>query len=181
MKNVIKIISAFYLLVLFLLPTAVFAESFICVGTCVDKTCTTYSSLPLANSKCVAEDGAPANACAPKAGECPASETNSSTVPKSPTKDKQYVTKLENPLVGVYSVTDILGNVIKVAMSVMGGAVLLMVIKGAVTWIDAGGSAEKVESGTKTIIWALIGAVLTVASYVILHGIIDAFFHPLEQ
>lgn len=180
MKNVIKTILAFYLLVIFFLPAAASAESFICVGTCANKTCVAYSSLPLANSKCVAEDGVPSDACVPKAGACPVAETTSSTPAKSPAKEK-YVTKLENPLVGVYGVTDILGNVIKVAMSVMGGAVLLMVIKGAVTWIDAGGSAEKIESGTKTIIWALIGAVLTVASYVILHGIIDAFFHPLEQ
>lgn len=177
MKKLINFFSLFLLLFFFTLPSSVLAAGFSCI--CSDNSCASYptSTEQQVNGLCVNKSGLN---CEVAPGDCSISPASSSTAAKTPAKEK-YVTKLENPLVGVYSVTDILGNVIKVAMSVMGGAVLLMVVKGAISWIDAGGSAEKIESGTKTIIWAILGAVLTVASYVTLKAIIDAFFHPLTQ
>ncbi len=181
MKNLIKFFLFFYLFVVFFLPTAVLAESYICKGNCADTNCKTFTSLPEANNKCIAPDGAPADACVATPGVCPGDEKPAPPPSSKPPSKNKFTTKLDNPLVGVYGVTDILGNVIKIAMGVMGGAVLVMVVKGATTWISANGNPENIQAGTKTIIWAIIGAVLTVASYVILHAIIGAFFSPLTQ
>lgn len=110
----------------------------------------------------------------------PSSSTSSvSSGSNTKSQNNQKTVKLDNPLVGVYSVTDVLGNVIRVAMSIMGGVVLVMVVKGATTWITANGNSESIESGTKTIIWAIVGALITVASYVVLRAIISGYFAPV--
>ncbi len=183
MKNTKSFFLLFFLLGILILPFKVLAaNTYICDGNCASAVCVAYSSPAEAANKCVAPDGVPADACKAKIGTCPeAAVTPTTSAPSTPVDNTKFVTKLENPLVGVHGVTDILGNVIRVAMSVMGAAVLVMVVKGATTWITAGGNSEAIESGTKTIIWAIIGAVLTVASYLVLHSIIDAFFHPLAQ
>lgn len=184
MKNIIKFSLTFYILGMLFLPlTTLAADTYICDGNCAVTACKTYAFLAEANNKCVPPDGvADVNACKAKIGACPGDTTSTPvSAPSAPVNNKQNIIKLSNPLVGVYGVTDILSTIIKVAMSVMGAAVLLMVVKGATTWITAGGNAESIESGTKTIIWAILGAILTVVSYLLLSSIIDAFFHPLAQ
>lgn len=181
MKSIKIFLLVLSLLEIFFLPTVVLAESFKCV--CNDKTCKTYATLPEANTKCVPPDGQPPNYCQVEKGACPGTETANAekkSISPAPAKPK-FTTKLDNPLVGVYSVTDILGNVIRVAMAVMGGAVLVMVVKGATTWITAAGNPENIQAGTKTILWAILGAILTVVSYIILSSIIGGFFSPLAQ
>ena len=180
MKNLIKLSFAIYIIGTFFIPSSTLAASFICSGTCANTTCVSYTSALEAGNKCVPPDGQPANVCVAVAGTCSEEKAPTTTSSKPPTKDNN-ITKLDNPLVGVYSVTDILGNVIKVALSLMGGLVLVMVVKGATGWITANGNAEQIEAGTKTIVWAIIGAILTAGSYVILQGIMNAYFHPLSQ
>ncbi len=179
MKKLEKIFLTFFLALIILLPSVVLADStFRCV--CADGGCTEYSSEAETNLKCKSTD---ALICTKQAGDCskiPKKEVDTSKN-QSAQNPKAIYTKLDNPLGGVKTPADIIGQVIRVAMGIMGGAVLLMVVKGAVSWIDAGGNPEKIESGTKTILWAVLGAVITVASYVILKAIIDAFFHPLGQ
>ncbi len=78
-------------------------------------------------------------------------------------------TCLTNPLKG--NVTDIkiiIGNVIKGALSVMGSLTLLMLVYGAFLWLTSAGNAERVKQGTDTMLWAVIGTVLVLSSYLIL-------------
>ncbi len=97
--------------------------------------------------------------------------------PSAPAEVKDPgVVKLDNPLALSTDIKVIIGTLIKGVLGVMGGLVLLMVVWGGITWITAAGSPEKVKSGSQTILWALLGAVITTASYIILNGIMDAFF-----
>jgi len=99
----------------------------------------------------------------------------SSPTPSAPTKPKvPDIVKLDNPLVGdTTKPTEIIGRIIKMALSVMGGLVLLMVVWGGFQWLTAAGSPEKVKSGMQTILWAVLGAVITLSSYVILNTILS--------
>lgn len=178
MKKIQKIFLTFFLTIVLLAPSVTLADGWRCV--CADGGCTAYTTEAETNLKCKSTD---VLICKKEGGDCSkiAPKADTSTSSAGSQNPKAIYTKLDNPLGGVKTPADIIGQVIKVAMGVMGGAVLLMVVKGAVTWIDAGGSAEKIESGTKTILWAILGAVITVASYVVLHAIIKAFFNPLAQ
>jgi len=94
--------------------------------------------------------------------------------PKPTKKDPGFV-KLDNPLNLSTDVKVIIGTVIKGVLGIMGGLVLLMVVQGGTTWLMAAGNPEKVKSGSQTILWALLGAVVTAASYIILSGIMKFF------
>lgn len=182
MKKIFICFISFSLLLILFLPFVVLAEEKIASCVCSNGTCDDFTTMAEANVKCKSQDTV---ICKVMGGNC--SNKNSSPTPKessapaSKPNSKDVYIKLDNPLGGVKTPTDIIGQVIKVAMSVMGGAVLLMVVKGATTWITAAGNAENIESGTKTIIWAIVGAILTVGSYVVLSGIMNAYFHPLAQ
>ncbi len=141
-----------------------------CKSGCVDKTYNTMESLKIIDDACKALpcDGKEikANACA-KTPATPAAGA---------TKKEPDVVSLDNPLKLGKTVPAILGAIIKGALGIMGGLVLLMVVWGGTTWITAAGSPEKVKAGSQTILWALLGGILTVASYVILNNIIKQFF-----
>lgn len=82
---------------------------------------------------------------------------------------------LDNPLSGgVTDINQIIGRVIKGVLGVMGGAMLLMIVWGGFTWLTAAGNPERVKAGTQTILWAVIGAVITLSSYVILNIVLTA-------
>ncbi len=100
-----------------------------------------------------------------------------STTPASVAPDKKDpgVVKLGNPLNLSTDVKVIIGTIIKGILGVMGGLVLLMVVYGGSGWLMAAGSPEKIKAGSQTILWALLGAIITTASYLILSGIMKFF------
>jgi len=110
--------------------------------------------------------------CTASAGTCPAPAAagGASTDKKDP-----GVVKLDNPLGISTDVKVIIGTIIKGVLGVMGGLVLLMVVYGGGAWITAAGNPEKVKAGSQTILWALLGAIITTASYIILGGIMKFF------
>lgn len=97
------------------------------------------------------------------------------TATACPTGCNEVVT-LTNPLgEGKTDIPTIIGTLIKGAMGVMGALVLLMFVWGGFNWLTSAGNPEKVKKGTQTIIWAAIGAVLAISSYVILNTILGLF------
>ncbi len=84
---------------------------------------------------------------------------------------------LQNPITAT-SPVQIISSVIKALLGILGSVSLLMVVLGASKWLWSGGNPEKVESGTKTIIWAVLGVILTLTSYIILSVIIQYFQSP---
>jgi len=81
---------------------------------------------------------------------------------------------LENPIKYDNPVS-IISAVIKGAIGIMGSLALIMVVMGARKWLMAGGNADEIESGTKTITWAILGIILTLASYILIKSILNFF------
>ena len=79
---------------------------------------------------------------------------------------------LENPIgvgqKGTTEVGDLINQIIKVALGIIGALTLLMFVWGGFQWLTSAGNPEKVSAGTQTMIWAVIGVVLVLASYVLL-------------
>lgn len=80
---------------------------------------------------------------------------------------------LPNPL-GTTDVRDIIANVIRAALGLVGSIALLMFIYGGFLWLTSGGNDEKVKKGKDTLVWATLGIVLIFAAYAILNFVIGA-------
>jgi|GEM_PF-3099163 len=137
------------------------------------QTCVMFTSSTEADafcSKCSLTKEQPAGVlCTEYGGNVPAASSGSGAA----TPDSGKTVKLSNPLAGdVTDVNAIIGNIIKAAMGVMGALVLLMIVYGGVTWLTAAGSPEKVKSGSNMILWAILGAVVVLGSYLLLMGVL---------
>ncbi len=139
-----------------------------CYGT-TPITCTTFTSTTLLADNCPTT-GCSKPAAAPLDVTCAPFGAASVTSPSTGgTADSGKVVKLSNPLAGdVTDVNAIIGNVIKTAMGVMGALVLLMIIWGGTTWLWSAGNPEKVKAGSNMIMWAILGAIVVLASYMLL-------------
>jgi len=94
------------------------------------------------------------------------------TTQKCLSDNKSECVVLENPL-GATDVPTLLGTIIKAALGIVGSLTLLMLIWGGFQWLTSAGNAEKVKSGTQTMVWAVIGVVLVFSSYLILSTFTD--------
>jgi len=139
-----------------------------CSSGCVDKTYTNETELKAGQDFCSSKD------CASKGtlidGACAATPSS-----VSPSKKDPDTVQLDNPLNLSTDVRVIIGTIIKGLLGIMGALSLLMVVHGATGWILAAGSAEKISASSKQMLWAVLGAVLTAASYIILSGIMKFF------
>lgn len=89
---------------------------------------------------------------------------------QNPTSTNKTVS-LTNPL-GSTDINVIGAGVIKTAMGVLGSITLLVFVIGGVMWLTSGGSPERVQMGTKTMLYATIGIFVIFTSYAILSAII---------
>lgn len=137
-----------------------------CKSGCVEKPYSNANEVKSGNDYC-ASDICGATDKVFKEGSCPAKT--------APTKKDPEIVSLTNPLEVKGSVVEIIGILIKGVLGIMGGLVLLMVVWGGSTWLLAAGNPEKVKAGSQTILWALLGAIITAASYLILNGIMKMF------
>lgn len=142
----------------------------VCKSGCVDKTYTNETELKVGQDFCSSKDCESSGTLIE--GACAAPPSASASTPDK--KDISMV-KLENPLNLSTDVKVIVGTIIKGLLGIMGALSLLMVVHGATGWILAAGNAEKVSASSKQMLWAVLGAVLTAASYIILSGIMKFF------
>lgn len=63
----------------------------------------------------------------------------------------------------------LVGNILNVAITIIGMVVILMLVFGAYKLLTSGGNAQSVESGKQTITYAILGLTLAVASWFILN------------
>jgi hypothetical protein len=83
-------------------------------------------------------------------------------------------TLIDNPLVS--RGTDLyrqVGGVVGYVLLLIGSVTLLMIVWGGFQWLTAAGNAEKIEQGSKTMIWAVIGVFAVFISYVLLNNYLD--------
>ncbi|OGH91471.1 MAG: hypothetical protein A2534_00495 [Candidatus Magasanikbacteria bacterium RIFOXYD2_FULL_39_9] len=89
-----------------------------------------------------------------------------------PGRNGQEVCKLTNPIAST-EVSQIVSTVIKAMLGIIGGLTLLMFVYGGFRWLTSAGNPEKVKSGSQTMIWAVIGVMLVLASYILLSTFLD--------
>ncbi len=96
-----------------------------------------------------------------------------------PNNRQELCLPLENPLpqtsdtAGTSQVTLLMGIIIKAALGIIGSLALLMLVWGGFQWLISAGNPEKITQGTQTMLWAAIGVVLVLASYIILNTFIE--------
>ena len=92
--------------------------------------------------------------------------------PAQPRRDPQVV-RLQNPLgEGRTDLRVIIGDVIKEVLTVLGSITLLVFFAGGVMWLTSAGNQEKVQKGTHTMLYAVIGLFVIFAAYAIINTVI---------
>ncbi len=89
-----------------------------------------------------------------------------------PPGTKEGTVCLDNPLGKKITTTEIIGTIIKGALTVIGSLTLLMLVWGGFQWLTSAGNTEKVSQGTNTMIWAVIGVVIVFASYLMVETLL---------
>jgi uncharacterized membrane protein YjfL (UPF0719 family) len=68
----------------------------------------------------------------------------------------------------------LIGNVLNVALGIVGSLALVMFIYGGFVWMLAAGNEQAVEKGKNILMWAAIGLVVIFASYSLVRFVINA-------
>jgi Type IV secretion system pilin len=79
---------------------------------------------------------------------------------------------IESPIEPV-TASAIVGTIIKGVLGFVGAITFVMFVWGGALWIFSAGNAEKVEQGTKTMLWAAVGLVVVFSSYIVLSSVIS--------
>ena len=81
---------------------------------------------------------------------------------------------LDNPLGDKVTAQDIIGTVIKGVLGVLGSLALFMMVWGGFQWLTSAGNKDKVEKGTKTMVWSIIGVIIALSSYILVDEVLKA-------
>ncbi|MDD2807397.1 MAG: pilin [Patescibacteria group bacterium] len=83
-------------------------------------------------------------------------------------------TELPNPLGNNFDPRQIVANVIKAMLGIVGSIALAIFIFGGFNWITAAGNDEKIKKGKDMIMWATFGLAVIFMSYAIVTFVIGA-------
>lgn len=76
--------------------------------------------------------------------------------------------------VGVYSMSQIIGNIINTAFGLLGVIFIVLTIYAGYNWMTASGDESKVEKAQETLKKAIVGLIITVGSYAIWNLILSS-------
>ncbi|PKL72166.1 hypothetical protein CVV26_02750 [Candidatus Kuenenbacteria bacterium HGW-Kuenenbacteria-1] len=71
-------------------------------------------------------------------------------------------------------VNDLAGRIIKVVLSFVGIITLIMIIYGGLVWMTSGGAEEKIKKGKGILVWAILGLIVVLGSYVLVNFFITS-------
>lgn len=71
---------------------------------------------------------------------------------------------------------EIIGNIIKWVLGLVGIVLLVMFIYGGVLYATSAGSEEKVETGKKVMLYAIMGIIIIALAFALTNWIINALF-----
>lgn len=89
-----------------------------------------------------------------------------------------HAADLVNPLGQTYTIPQIIGNLIKAALSIIGSITLIVFIYGGTLWLTSAGYEERIKQGKQTMIWAILGLIMLFASYVLVNRLFVAITPP---
>ena len=78
------------------------------------------------------------------------------------------------PIFGGGSITGLISSIINVALALIGIVAVIYLIWGGITYITAGGDAEKAGKGRIAITNAIIGIIIIIAALVIYNAVLSA-------
>lgn len=82
--------------------------------------------------------------------------------------------QLENPLKSEdTTLPEVIGIAIKAVLGVAGAVALLTFMLGGWHWVTAAGNAEKISSGTQSMIWSVLGLAVVFGSYLMVDLVIS--------
>ena len=79
----------------------------------------------------------------------------------------------ENNKEGTVKIPEIIGYGIKVALGIIGSIAFAAFVYGGFLWLTSAGHADKVTTGTNTMLYATIGLFIIFSAYAILNTIIS--------
>lgn len=86
--------------------------------------------------------------------------------------------QLYNPLdpdnTKTVTIATIIGRLISAILGITGSIALLMFVYGGFLWLISAGEADKVKKGKEVMKWAVLGIVVIVGAYAIVHAIVTA-------
>lgn len=145
-----------------------------CIQQC-NQFCTNWNSDALEENKCqniprvLDKTGDQNNPPATDPNNPPQSNLNNP--PANSTIQKET---LDNPL-GVSTIPAVIGKIIKIFLGLIGTISLVMFIYGGFLIFSAMGEAGKVKTGRQTLVYASIGIIVVLTSYVILKFVLNVF------
>jgi hypothetical protein len=96
---------------------------------------------------------------------------------RAETCDPKTSTRLCNPL-GETDIAKIIGFFLKTLVPLAGVIALLIFIIASIRFILSSGNAEKVQEGKDTAVWALLGTIVILGSYIALNFIFKVLTGP---
>ncbi|PIS04568.1 MAG: hypothetical protein COT81_05725 [Candidatus Buchananbacteria bacterium CG10_big_fil_rev_8_21_14_0_10_42_9] len=82
---------------------------------------------------------------------------------------------IDNPLgKGLNDPRDIIANIIRAILGLVGSLALLVFIYGGFTWMMAAGNEDKIKKGKDMILWASLGIAVILLSYTLVSFVIGA-------
>lgn len=87
--------------------------------------------------------------------------------------NEDYTKQTDEDSQGKTNIQIIIGNAIQVTLRLLGAITLAVFFYGGFMWLTSAGNAEKVSTGTKTMMYAVIGLFIIFGAYGILNTIIS--------
>ncbi|PJE76065.1 hypothetical protein COV04_01845 [Candidatus Uhrbacteria bacterium CG10_big_fil_rev_8_21_14_0_10_48_11] len=138
-------------------------------------TCADGNSSPTTQTDCTAHTCAQNSPCCSFVADPPQSNTGQDPAPSNTGNGTGTTVTLKNPLGSTPDAADIrvlIGRIIRVALSFVGSLALIIVVYGGLTWMTSYGNAGRVKQGRDTLIWAALGLVVILTSYVVVDFLI---------
>jgi hypothetical protein len=80
---------------------------------------------------------------------------------------------LPNPL-GESDPRVLIGQVVRVALGIVGSLALLLFLYGGLMWLTSSGNTERIKHGRDTLVWSTIGLIVIFSSYAVVNFIIQS-------
>lgn len=78
------------------------------------------------------------------------------------------------------SVSEIVGDALKVFLGIVGSLALVIFIFGGIMWMTSGGNPEKIKKAQGTLVWSILGMMVIFLSYVIVSMVITGITHKSD-
>jgi heme/copper-type cytochrome/quinol oxidase subunit 2 len=99
------------------------------------------------------------------------------TPPSGPLNLIEETAQQAGPAAGTQrSLPEIIGNIIQWVLGLIGVVLLIMFIYGGVLYATSAGNEEKIETGKKVMLYAIIGVVIIALAFALTRYVIQALF-----